>query len=115
MLAQQNALTLSNFEGPIDFLVHLIHKEELNICDVSLSEITRQFLNKLGEWQEKYLDWGAEFIGTAAYGTPMKNQIIARKFAMATILSFLFLFSILLVSFLRKRTVAKVHVVHQPH
>ena len=55
------------------------------------------------------------FIGTVAYGFPMKNQIFARKAIMATILSFLFLFSILLVSFLRKRTVAKVQIVHQQH
>lgn len=73
---KQHAFSLSNFEGPIDFLVHLIHREELNIYDISLSEITAQFLSKLEEWHEKSIEFGAEFIGTASYLLWLKSKTL---------------------------------------
>lgn len=76
MFQKQENFILSNFEGPIDFLVHLIHKEELNIYDVPIHQITNQFIEKLLEWNPSFLEWGAEFISTAAYLVWLKSKTL---------------------------------------
>ena len=35
-------IEINNFEGPMDLLLHLIKKSEVDICDVSILEITKQ-------------------------------------------------------------------------
>lgn len=60
------SITLDNFEGPIDFLLHLIQKSEIDICAVSLTKITDQYLADLQKLMDARLDVGAEFIGSIA-------------------------------------------------
>ena len=36
---------LDTFDGPLDLLLHLIKKNEVDICNISISEITRQYLD----------------------------------------------------------------------
>ncbi|MBA3722657.1 MAG: segregation/condensation protein A [Parachlamydiaceae bacterium] len=76
MFQKQDTFALKNFEGPIDFLVYLIQREEINIYDVSLNELTKQFLVKIKEWQDKQIETGAEFIGTAAYLVWLKSKTL---------------------------------------
>ena len=40
-------MRLSNFEGPLDLLLHLIRKHELNIYDIPIALITQQYLEYL--------------------------------------------------------------------
>lgn len=75
MVFQRNeTYALKNFEGPIDFLLYLIQKDEIDISDVSIREITQQFLQKLDGWKEGQIDLGAEFISTAAYLVWLKSK-----------------------------------------
>ena len=67
---------LDNFEGPLDFLLCLIQKEEIDIYEVSLVDLVNQCLQKLTEWQERRLEWGAEFIGTMAYFILLKSRML---------------------------------------
>lgn len=63
---QLPSFTLSNFEGPLNLLLQLVQRHELEIAEISLREIVSQFLN---EWMEKLLDHvdqGAEFISLTA-------------------------------------------------
>lgn len=77
MLFQKNEIfSLNNFEGPLEFLLYLIQKDEINIYDVSLRELTQQFLSKLTQWQEKRVDLGAEFIASAAYLVWLKSKTL---------------------------------------
>jgi segregation and condensation protein A len=55
-------VTLEIFEGPFDFLIHLIQKSEIDATAICLHKIIEQYLQQ----QESSLDSGAEFIGTAA-------------------------------------------------
>ena len=38
-------IRLDVFEGPLDLLLHLIQKDEMDICDVSIADITDQYIN----------------------------------------------------------------------
>lgn len=66
--------SLNNFEGPLEFLLFLIQKEEINIHDISLFNLTEQFLKKLDEWGKKTLDTSAEFIGVVSYLVWLKSK-----------------------------------------
>ncbi len=41
------AVHLSNFEGPLDLLLHLIKKNEVNISDIPIALITQQYLDTI--------------------------------------------------------------------
>lgn len=57
---------LQNFEGPLDLLLFFVRKDELNIYDIPISYITKQYLDYLSLMRELNLDIAAEFILMAA-------------------------------------------------
>ncbi|MBO6157970.1 MAG: segregation/condensation protein A [Firmicutes bacterium] len=59
-------LKLPVFEGPLDLLLHLIEKNKLDIYDIPILEITRQYLEYLKTWDEMDLEFASEFIVMAA-------------------------------------------------
>lgn len=59
---EQNTLSLENFEGPLAFLHYLVQKSEIDISDVSMREITEQYLKYLMEVGLPDLNAGADFI-----------------------------------------------------
>jgi len=76
MQTKSNSFALENFEGPLDFLLCLIQKEEIDIYEVSLQDLVSQCLQKLTEWKERRLELGAEFIGTMAYFVLLKSRML---------------------------------------
>lgn len=76
---QPETFTLENFEGPLDFLLHLIQKSEIDIYDVKIQEITQQYLLKLTDYIEPNIDQGAEFVGTAAALLWLKSRTLLPK------------------------------------
>lgn len=76
LTAPHETFSLHNFEGPIEFLLHLIQKDEIDIYDVSLQSLTAQFLKKWQEWQEGTVEKGAEFIGTLSYLVLLKSRAL---------------------------------------
>lgn len=67
---------IQNFEGPLDYLVYLIQKNEIDIYGVRLSQIVEQFLTL---WKETDVDGGAEFIGSAASLVYLKSRMLLPK------------------------------------
>ena len=59
---EQNTLSLENFEGPLAFLHFLVQKSEIDIADISMSEITDQYLKYLIDQGQTDLNSGADFI-----------------------------------------------------
>lgn len=57
---------IENFEGPLDLLLHLITKNKMNIFDISLSELTDEYISYLEEMTENSLEVASEFIVMAA-------------------------------------------------
>lgn len=76
MLLKHEHFALANFEGSLDFLLCLIQKEEIDIYDVPIQDLMKQFICKLTEWESRQLERGAEFIGTAAYLVWLKSKML---------------------------------------
>ncbi len=54
------------FEGPMDLLLHLIKKDNLDICDINIAEITTQYLDYLNVMKELNLEVAGEFLVMAS-------------------------------------------------
>ncbi len=59
---------LRNFEGPLDLLLHLIRKHEIDISDIPISLVTQQYLEYLELMQELDLEVGAHIAGAEEHG-----------------------------------------------
>ncbi len=57
---------LPAFEGPLDLLLHLIEKNQVDIYDIPVYEVTQQYLACLDEWNKKNMEIASEFIVMAA-------------------------------------------------
>lgn len=67
-------LRLPNFEGPLDVLLRLIERHQLEITDVSLVEVTDQFLGYVSELPETSPDVLAEFTAIASRLLLLKSR-----------------------------------------
>jgi segregation and condensation protein A len=67
---------LQNFEGPLDLLIHLIKKHELDVYDIPIALVTRQYLDYLDLMQELDLDVVGEFLVMAATLIHIKSRML---------------------------------------
>jgi segregation and condensation protein A len=67
-------IRLDNFEGPLDLLLHLIKKNEVNIYDIPIALITAQYLETIHLMQELDLDVAGEFLVMAATLIHIKSK-----------------------------------------
>ncbi len=67
---------LENFEGPLDLLLHLIRKHELDIYDIPIALITQQYLEYLDLMEEMNLDLAGEFLVMAATLIHIKSRML---------------------------------------
>ena len=67
---------LEMFEGPLDLLLHLIKKEEIEICDISISKITEQYLEYLEIMKLLDLSIAGEFLVMAATLMHIKSKML---------------------------------------
>jgi len=67
---------LAVFEGPLDLLLHLIRTHELDICDIPIALVTRQYLEYLELMQELDLDVAGEFLVMAATLIHIKSRML---------------------------------------
>lgn len=71
--------TLPIFEGPLDLLLYLIEKNELDIYDIPISLITGQYLDYLSKMKELNLFIAADFISMASNLIYIKSQMLLPK------------------------------------
>ncbi len=67
---------LQNFEGPLDLLLHLIKKNELDIYDIPIAIVTQQYLDYLDLMHELNLDVVGEFLVMAATLIHIKSRML---------------------------------------
>jgi segregation and condensation protein A len=67
---------LSNFEGPLDLLLHLIRSHEVDIHDIPIALITQQYLETVAFIQELNLDIAGDFIVMAATLIHIKSKML---------------------------------------
>src|SRR5688572_32345997 len=75
-ILQNYPVRLENFEGPLDLLLHLIKKHELNIYDIPIAVITRQYLEYVDLMQELDLEIAGEFLVMAATLIHIKSRML---------------------------------------
>ena len=69
-------IALPNFEGPLDLLLHLIRKHELDILDLPIAFITDKYLEYLGLMEELNLDVASEYLVMAATLAHIKSKML---------------------------------------
>lgn len=69
-------ITLPNFEGPLDLLLHLIRKHELDIRDLPIAFITDKYLEYLGLMNRLNLDVASEYLVMAATLAHIKSKTL---------------------------------------
>src|SRR5690349_18972433 len=67
------------FEGPLDLLLHLIHRLEIDIYDIPVAEITEQYLLYIHTMQELQLDVASEYLVMAATLLAIKSKMLLPK------------------------------------
>jgi segregation and condensation protein A len=72
----QCIINLEVFEGPLDLLLHLIKKHEIDIFDIPISFITDKYLEYLASMQELQLDIAVEYLEMAATLAHIKSQML---------------------------------------
>ena len=67
---------LEAFEGPLDLLLYLIKRQNLNILDIPIADITRQYMEYLALMQEMRLELAAEYLVMAAWLAEIKSRLL---------------------------------------
>ncbi len=67
---------LDSFEGPLDLLIHLIRKNEVNVYDIPIALITEQYLSYITLMQELNLDVAGEFLVMASTLIHIKSRTL---------------------------------------
>lgn len=69
-------IQLPRFEGPLDLLLYLIRKEEMNIMDIEIHKITAQYLEFIQLMKELDLEVAGEFVAMAATLLQIKSKLL---------------------------------------
>src|SRR5262252_2396596 len=75
-MATPYKINIPLYEGPLDLLLDLIKKQEMNIHDIQIAKITSQYLEYLHKLEELNVDVSAEFIYMAATLIYIKSKML---------------------------------------
>ena len=73
------SVLLPEFEGPLDLLLHLIKKSDISIFDISIEDITKQYLEYINKMEELNLNIASEYLVMASDLIEMKSRILLPK------------------------------------
>lgn len=69
-------IKINDFEGPLDLLLHLIKKSNIDIYEINLVEITNQYLEYIKKMEEFNLDVASEYLVVAAELIELKSRAL---------------------------------------
>lgn len=69
-------LVLENFQGPLDLLLYLIRKHNLDVLDIPMAELTRQYMAYIEMMRQNRLDLAAEYLLMAAVLIEIKSRML---------------------------------------
>ncbi|MBA2873300.1 segregation and condensation protein A [Anoxybacillus caldiproteolyticus] len=75
----QYNVKIEAFEGPLDLLLHLINRYEIDIYDIPVAEITEQYMAYIHAMQELELDIASEYLVMAATLLAIKSKMLLPK------------------------------------
>jgi segregation and condensation protein A len=67
---------LEAFQGPLDLLLYLIRKQNFNILDIPMADVTRQYLEYVEQIRERNLELAAEYLLMAAMLIEIKSRML---------------------------------------
>jgi len=67
---------LEAFEGPLDLLLYLIRRQNFNILDIPMADVTRQYLNYVDQIRTRNLELAAEYLLMAAMLIEIKSRML---------------------------------------
>src|SRR6202042_3915430 len=67
---------LDAFEGPLDLLLYLIRRQNLDVLDIPLAEITRQYMKYIELMQDLQLELAGEYLVMAATLAEIKSRML---------------------------------------
>ncbi|WP_442594649.1 segregation/condensation protein A [Neobacillus sp. D3-1R] len=76
---QQYNVKIDTFEGPLDLLLHLINRLEIDIYDIPVAEVTEQYLIYIHTMKELHLDMASEYLVMAATLLAIKSKMLLPK------------------------------------
>lgn len=74
-------IILEAFEGPMDLLLYLIRRQNLNILDIDVAEITRQYMGYIALMNEIQLELAADYLVMAAMLAEIKSRVLLPRLA----------------------------------
>ncbi len=69
-------VVLEAFEGPLDLLLYLIRKHNLDVLDIPMADLTRQYMEYVEMMREHQLELAAEYLLMAAMLTEIKSRML---------------------------------------
>lgn len=72
-------IKIDAFEGPLDLLLHLIKKSNMDIININIDEITKQYLSYINEMEELNINVASEYLVTAAELIEIKSVALLPK------------------------------------
>ncbi|HET7833501.1 MAG TPA: ScpA family protein [Gallionella sp.] len=69
-------LVLENFQGPLDLLLYLIRRHNLDVLDIPMAELTRQYMGYIEMMQQHRLELAAEYLLMAAVLIEIKSRML---------------------------------------
>ena len=69
-------ITIPQFDGPLDLLLHLIKEQNIDICDLNVELITKQYLDYIHKMEELNLDIASSYLVMAADLIEIKSKIL---------------------------------------
>lgn len=76
MTHEKPSIKMRQFEGPLDLLFHLIEKNDIDIYDVPISEITTQYMDFLHQMESLDMEIASEFLVMAATLVHIKSRMM---------------------------------------
>ena len=73
------SIKVSDFEGPLDLLMHLIERDKIDIYDIPIVSITEQYISYLREMSEFDMEVASEFLVMAATLLQIKSRMLLPK------------------------------------
>lgn len=67
---------LETFEGPLDLLLYLIRKQNFNVLDIPMAEVTQQYLSYIEQIRQRNLELAGEYLLMAAMLIEIKSRML---------------------------------------
>ena len=71
-----NNITINDFEGPLDLLLHLVKTSKMDIYEINISYIIEKYLEYINEMQDLNIDIASEYLVMAAELIHLKSKML---------------------------------------